>query len=246
MFVFLALVFAVGFVIFGVGSGSTGISDVLQNFFTGSSSSGPSASSLRKQAEQHPNDPKRWHALATKLETQNKWDEAVDALKRYTALKPRDQSALQELANAYLREVDAEQQTYIAARTRIQVLSPTPPAPPTSTSSLGKALSTVANPIESAISGVLGTQTTDAYNKIIQAETSAVGTYKQLAALSPKDATTQLRLAQVADAAGDATTAEIAYKRFLELAPQGPLAASAKKALKRLQQATAAASPKHK
>src|SRR5205823_9806808 len=65
VFVFLALVFALGFVFFGVGSGSTGISDVLQNFFTGSSSSGASASSLRKKAEQHPNQAQPWHALAT-------------------------------------------------------------------------------------------------------------------------------------------------------------------------------------
>ena len=36
MFVFLALAFGVGFVIFGVGSGSTGISDALQNFFSSS------------------------------------------------------------------------------------------------------------------------------------------------------------------------------------------------------------------
>src|ERR1044072_4047316 len=42
MFVLLAIVFGVGFVAFGVGSGSTGISDILRgNFFGG----GPSTSS---------------------------------------------------------------------------------------------------------------------------------------------------------------------------------------------------------
>src|SRR5919201_1781894 len=43
VFVFLAVVFAAGFVFFGVGSGSTGISDLLQgnfaNLFGGSSTS---------------------------------------------------------------------------------------------------------------------------------------------------------------------------------------------------------------
>ena len=44
VFVFLALVFAVGFVAFGVGSGSSGISDLLRgNFFGGG---GTSTSSL--------------------------------------------------------------------------------------------------------------------------------------------------------------------------------------------------------
>src|SRR5215218_4127219 len=48
VFVFLALVFAVGFVAFGVGSGSSGISDILRgNFFGG----GTSTSSLAKQKQ---------------------------------------------------------------------------------------------------------------------------------------------------------------------------------------------------
>src|SRR5581483_6624049 len=71
MFLFLALVFGLGFVIFGVGSGSTGISDVLQNFFTGSSSGGRSLSSLRKQAREHPKQAKAWRDLATKLEAED-------------------------------------------------------------------------------------------------------------------------------------------------------------------------------
>jgi hypothetical protein len=55
MFVFLALVFALGFVFFGVGSGSS-IGDLLQGNFTRGSSSGASISSLQKKAAQHPQD----------------------------------------------------------------------------------------------------------------------------------------------------------------------------------------------
>jgi tetratricopeptide (TPR) repeat protein len=246
MFVFLALVFGLGFVIFGVGSGSTGISDVLQNFFTGNSSNGPSASTLRKRAEQHPNDPKRWHDLATKLETQNKWPEAIDALKRYTALRPRNESGLEELANAYLRQVTNEQQAYISAQTQTSILSPKPPSVPSSKSPLAKALSSLSNPIDSAISTTVGSKANTAYSNIFQYESEAVSTYKKLADLNPKDATTQLRLAQVADAAGDAATAEAGYKQFLKLAPDDPLAASAKKALKRLEKSTATGASAHK
>ena len=246
VFVFLALVFGVGFVIFGVGSGSTGISDVLQNFFTGNSSSGPSAATLQKRAEQHPNDPKRWHDLATKLEAQNKWPEAIDALKRYTALRPRDESGLEELANAYLRQVTNEQQAYISAQTQTSILTPKPPAPPSAKSPLAKALAGLSNPIDSAVASTVGSRASTAYSNIFQYESEAVGTYKKLADLNPKDATTQLRLAQVADAAGDAATAEAAYQKFLQLAPDDPLAASAKKALKRLQKPTATGASTHK
>ena len=249
VFVFLALVFGVGFVIFGVGSGSTGISDVLQNFFNGTSSSGASASSLRKKAEAHPNQPKPWRDLATKLEADNKLDDAIGALKHYTALRPKDQNVLEELASLYLRRASDEQQVYADAQTRSELLSPAAVGQPSATSALGKALTSVTNPIQSAVSTSVSTQTSDAYGKIIQFETEAVGTYKQLAKLSPKDATTQIRLAQVAQGAGDAKTAIAAYKRFLQLAPDDPLAANAKKTLKQLeasQKPTATPSTRHK
>jgi tetratricopeptide (TPR) repeat protein len=249
VFVFLALVFGVGFVIFGVGSGSTGISDVLQNFFNGTSSSGASASSLRKKAEAHPNQPKPWRDLATKLEADNKLDDAIGALKHYTALRPKDQNVLEELASLYLRRASDEQQVYADAQTRSELLSPAAVGQPSATSALGKAFTSVTNPIQSAVSTSVSTQTSDAYGKIIQFETEAVGTYKQLAKLSPKDATTQIRLAQVAQGAGDVKTAIAAYKRFLQLAPDDPLAANAKKTLKQLeasQKPTATPSTKHK
>ena len=235
MFVLLAFVFAAGFVFFGVGSGSTGISDVLQNFFNGSSSSGASASSLRKNAEAHPKEAKPWHDLAIKLEADNKLDDAIVALKRYTVLRPKDQNVLEELASLYLRRASAEQQVYVAAQTRSQLLSPGAVGQPPASSPLGKALASISNPIQSSVSGIVGTQASGAYQKIIQFESDAVGTYKQLAKLNPKDATTQLRLAQVAEGAGDTTTAIASYKRFLQLAPDDPLAATAKKALKSLQ-----------
>ena len=98
VYALLAMVFVIGFVIFGVGSGSTGISDALQNFFNRSSSSSASASSLRKKAEQHPQQAKLWHDLATKLEADGKLDDAITALTRYLALRPKSQTVLQELA----------------------------------------------------------------------------------------------------------------------------------------------------
>jgi len=235
MFVFLAFVFAAGFVFFGVGSGSTGISDVLQNFFKGTSSSGASASSLQKKAEAHPQQAKLWHDLAVKLESDNKLDDAIVALKRYTALRPKDQNSLEELASIYLRRATAEQQVYVDAQTRGQLLSPGPVGQPPASSPLGKAFSSVSNPIQSTISSTVGTQASDAYQKIISYEADAVGTYKKLAKLTPKDATTQLRLAQVSEGAGDTASAIAAYKRFLQLAPEDPLAPTAKKSLKRLE-----------
>ena len=55
VFVFLALVFGVGFVAFGVGSGSTGISDILRgNFFGGGTSTSSQVKDKKKAIEQNP------------------------------------------------------------------------------------------------------------------------------------------------------------------------------------------------
>jgi tetratricopeptide (TPR) repeat protein len=236
VYALLALVFVIGFVIFGVGSGSTGISDALQNFFSQTSSSGSSASSLQKKAEQHPQVAKPWHDLATKLEADGKLDDAIVALKRYTALRPKDQTVLEELAGVYQRRAVEFQQIYTDARTRSQILAPTSPFQPVSTSALGKAMGSLPNPIQSAVTGQVGTLSSTAYSKIIELEGAAVGVYQQLAKLSPGDSVTQLRLAQVAQGAGNVSVAISAYKRFLKLAPDDPLAPSAKKVLKQLEQ----------
>jgi cytochrome c-type biogenesis protein CcmH/NrfG len=249
VFVLLALVFALGFVFFGVGSGSTGISDVLQNFFKSTSSTGASASSLRKKAEQHPQEAKPWRDLSTKLQADGKLDDAIDALKRYTALRPKDQGALEELAGVYLRGATREQQLYIDAQTRYRVLSPTPPGQPASTSSVGKALASLTNPIQSSVSGIESTRSNDASAKFIQYENGAIDIYKKLAVLNPKDATAQLQLAHVAEGAGDAKSAVAAYERFLQLAPDDPSVPTVKKALKQLKaqlRATATPATTHK
>ena len=91
------------FVLLGVGSGSTGISDILSNFFSGSSSTGSSLSALQKQTTEHPKDAADFLALANKLQADNQDDAAAAALTTYTTLRPKDQNALLQLAGIYLR-----------------------------------------------------------------------------------------------------------------------------------------------
>ena len=119
-------------------------------------------------------------------------------------------------------------QVYFDAQTRTQILSPTNPASPASTTDLGKALASLVNPVQSAVSAVVGGTATGAYTAYIQFQTSTVDTYKKLVKLNPKDATTQLRLAQVAQGAGDTKSAIAAYEAFLKLAPDDPSVPAAK------------------
>src|SRR5687767_1846217 len=99
MFVFLAVVFGLGYVIFNVGGSipGTGLGDVLQGLGQ-EASAGPSEGDARDQIKDHPNDPKGYYDLAQALQRNGKNDEAVTPLSRYVQLRPRDQSALNQLA----------------------------------------------------------------------------------------------------------------------------------------------------
>ena len=82
MFVLLAIAFALGFVLFGVGSGSTGISDILQNALHFGSRGGTSISKLENKTVKHPQDAKAWRDLATAYEQKQRTQDAVNALER--------------------------------------------------------------------------------------------------------------------------------------------------------------------
>jgi tetratricopeptide (TPR) repeat protein len=231
VFGFLAVVFALSFVFLGVGSGSSGISDVLGNFFNTSSGSGPSVSSAQDKTRDRPNDPQAWRELATVLVQNDRADEAVAALQRYAALKPKDPGALQELGSLHLIRAEGFAQDYVDAQNTRETLTPSAMFAPTSSSPFAKAFE---DPLSSAITVAASTATADAYSKYIGAQTDAVAVYKRLVALNPKDATNQFRLAQVAQTAGDTPTAVAGYQKFLALSPNDSLAPRAKQALKQL------------
>jgi Flp pilus assembly protein TadD len=231
VFVLLAIVFALSFVLFGVGTGSGGIGDIFGNLFNRSASSGSSASSLQKKVKENPKDAQAWRELATVLQQKDETEEAIVALTRYTTLKPKDDGALQELGGLYLRRADDFAQQYVEAQSKAQTVAPGDVFKPSSSSPLAQALQ---DPIDAGISQSTNSITSDAYAKYIDTQRQAVVVYKKLAVLNPKDATNQYRLAQVAQAAGDTTEAITAYKTFLVLAPDDSLAPTAKKALKQL------------
>ncbi len=235
MFVFLALVFGLGFVLFGVGSGSSGIGDILQNQFN-FGSGGTSVSSLQKKTREHPNDAGAWRNLATRLTTDQRTDEAISAWERYTALRPKDQGGLQQLAALLARRsqelrYDAQLASYEAQAVSGNTFQPSPTTP------LGKVYGDpngLQDPIAQAVATQANEKASAAYSKLAGVQSKAVAGYKKLAKLDPKDATLQVQLADAALNAGDTATAVAAYRKFLELAPDDPLAPAVKKQLKQL------------
>jgi tetratricopeptide (TPR) repeat protein len=235
MFVFLALVFGVGFVAFGVGSDvQGGIADVIG--VGGSGAAGddrPSEENARERLERNPDDKAALRDLATALQDEGRLDEAVEPLDRYTTLEPSDEEALRELANLYLSRATRIQGDLNNAQIRSQVLNPGQDFLPPPTSPLGQALAT--SPITAAVSGDVNEELNGLFSSLTGAYTDAVATYQRLAKVAPEDESVQLDLADAAQRANDAPTAIAAYKRFLELAPDSPQAELIREQIKQLE-----------
>jgi tetratricopeptide (TPR) repeat protein len=242
IYVGLAVVFVLGFVLLGVGSGSTGIGNALQNAFNFGNNGGTSISSLQSKVAKNPNSAADWRALATAYETKQRTADAVTALERLSALRPKDTNTLSELASQYSALATTYSNDYSNAQTVLQTTNPGAVFLPKSSTPLGRAYqstSALGNPLAAAVSSAAQTQVTNAYSKMQSVATKAEAAYEKLAARSPDDATLQIQLGQAATTAGDAATALAAYQRFLKLAPTDPLAPQVKNVIKSLKQQSA-------
>jgi cytochrome c-type biogenesis protein CcmH/NrfG len=251
-FVLLALVFGLGFVFLGIGSGSNGITDALQNAFNfGSSGGGASISSLEKKTEKNPSNAQAWRDLATAYETKQQTDGAVRALSQYVALRPKDAGAVAELASEYSQQANGFATEYQNLQQQVALQAPPAAvfAPPAS-SPFGKALAdpkALQDPISTTVQSVAQTAETTALTNYQTATRNAQASYEKLVKLTPADANAQLQLAQSAQANSDTAVALRAYRQFLKLAPNDPLAAQVRAQIKQLKQtasATASASGK--
>lgn len=236
MFVFLAVVFAVSFTVFGVGSEVPGgVADILQ----GRSASGaPSVGDAREKTQENPRDAQAWRELATALQADGRPDEAIAALQRYTSLRPQDPNALRELAGLHLAKATRLQQELQTLQIQQQFANPGTEFAPPQTTPLGQALGT--GPITEALSSQSSGRLGELYSQLQAAYNQAKLRYTALAELDPQDASVQLQLADAALNSGDTATAIAAYERFLELAPDDPLAPSVRDEVKRLQASASA------
>jgi tetratricopeptide (TPR) repeat protein len=231
VFLFLALVFALGFVGFGVGAGGVGVGDIFRD--AGGASGVPSVSEAEKRVSENPSDPQAFRDLATAQQADGNTDGAIEALEELVALRPKDVDALRELGGLYLTKAGEAQQRAQIAQFRAAYL--TPNASVTGLFQLdGKTLDP--DPITSAISGELSSEYQLAAADAQQAASKAVDSYRKIAAATPKDPNVQLELAQAAQGAGDFATAATAYETFLRLAPNDPTAPEVKRILRQLRQ----------
>ncbi|HKI93327.1 MAG TPA: hypothetical protein VJ986_13585 [Gaiellaceae bacterium] len=233
-YVALAVLFAVTFAFLGVGSGSSGLSDLFTNLNL-FHKSGTSLSAAIKATQEHPKDPKGFRELATAYEAKGDTGNAITALQQYSALKPKDGKALTELGGLQLSQAQTYVREYQAAAAAQSAAAPSRVFLPTGT--LGTAIGT--NPIEQAASNAVSTTTANAYQRAVLAYQQAVASYQAFAKLRPRDANAQFQLAMAAQSAGQNTVAVSALKAYLKLNPASANAAQVKQLIKQLSPAPA-------
>lgn len=225
VFVFLAAVFALGFVFFGVGSGSTGLGDILRGNFNIFGSKGSTTSSGVKKAlartKKSPNDPAAWSALTNAYQTDGKLDQANAARVHYLKLRPNDAEALQSAA-AYFENKANEKYTEAQTLRQEAPLDYGTVVGVGSTSQLGQILAQ--DPVSQQASQKANAAVTEFTTDLKKDETYL----RRLVKAQPDDPNTQYRLAQIADYLGDSKVALVAYKRVMKLAPNDPIARTAK------------------
>jgi Flp pilus assembly protein TadD len=241
IFVLLALVFGAGFIVYGVGTGSGGIGDLLNNNSSGGSS--PSVKNAQKQVHNHPNDPTGYKKLATALIASNRGEEAVSPLERYLQLRPKDTDALSQLAGLYTARVTKIGNELYQAQISAQGTSLQNPFLD-QTQPLGRALAQDA--ISDAAAAVTNVKQQEIGTRYSAAEAKVVDTSRRIALLSPDDPGAWTQLGQVAENARDYTTALGAYRQALKIeGPAGPDVDLLKAKIKQLQP-TPAPAPKKK
>ena len=240
IYVLLAVVFAAGFVLLGVGSGSGGVADVLSNLFHGSTGSSVSSQikSDQKKIDAHPQNTEPYLDLATLYQQQQDQAAATATLESALKVKPKDLDVLSRLASLYQSQAENARNAAADAQAALAAANATPPGVDVN-SNFGQAFT--ADPL----SQTLKTQATEAFTKVGTAFTKAESSYKRLAAAASgtsEEANAQLQLAsiakdtlQVTGQPEHARLAIAAYRRYLKLEPNGVQATLAKQTIAQLQ-----------
>jgi tetratricopeptide (TPR) repeat protein len=241
VFVFLAVVFAGGFVLFGVGSSNlSGLSDIFSGA-GGSGSGAPSVSKALKDTEKNPKSAKAWNDLATAYETKGDLPGAISAWTTYTALRPKDANGWTQLANDYSTQFNNQTAAAQAAQVEAQTSQSTTFGPPPN-SPLGRAFADVPDPIGSAVSGSANARFNEALTARQASADKIVEALSNVARLESTNPSNQLLLADAARQANNIPVAITAYTTFIKLAPDDNSVPYAKQQIKALQSQLAASS----
>jgi tetratricopeptide (TPR) repeat protein len=234
VFLALAIVFALGFVVFGVGSGGgIGLGDLFGS--GGNTEQSASESKAREQIKKNPENAKAYQDLATALQTKGDLRGAAAALAKYSKLKPQNTDALASLAGLYTALGTRVQTDITTAQLASQENSF---ATVVDTGLQARNQSVVGqNVIFQGLAELSNSKLNTLYQKQQDDFNKAYEVNRRIVRLDPKDANAQLNLGQAAQSAGNTDAAIAAYRKFIKLAPDDPTTALVREQIKAIQQA---------
>lgn len=241
VFVFLALVFAVGFVAFGVGGNipGTGFGDILAG--SGGGSAGPSAGEARDRIKDDPRDPIGYRQLGEALSSDGKQDEAIAAYEDYLELRPRDVDVKQTLAGIYLSRANSARDEYANVYAQYQSQTGAGLFGPSQDSQFGRALG---GKIDQEFQAIYSQRLNEVNQRMQSAFGKAATLYSQIVVTHPdNEPLLQLQLADAAYQARRIPLAVKAYKAFLKLSPDDQNAAYARQQIAALEAGAANVQP---
>ncbi len=212
----MVLVFGVGFLFLGVGTGGLDLGQMIRDTFGAKGGGGgTSISSALKEVQTHPREAKAYKQLADAYGAKGRTDDQVRALKQYVKLAPKDATQLQTLAELETRVADSAAAEANAAYAQQQASIGGSALGPTASGKLSQALGQ--DPVAQAVSSDISTRVQTATTKYRAASSQAVASYQRLAKLRP-NGTSFLDLASTAEHFGNARVAIKAYRSALRLA----------------------------
>jgi tetratricopeptide (TPR) repeat protein len=233
MFVFLALVFGVGFVIFGVGSSlPSGVADLIRNNGTATEAS---ISDAQDTVAKEPRNAQAQLELSRAYQRDGDLEKAIPPLAKASRLEPRNQNFLTELASIYQQQASIQQDIAQTANAEYQSASGITSLASGTTQQLFQA-----GALDQTILDDVSKRGQEANGKATTALGNVAATYKKLTELAPRDSQNWLLYAYAAQAAGKTDNAIAGFKQFLKLSPDDPSAAQIKGAIKSLQQSSSA------
>jgi cytochrome c-type biogenesis protein CcmH/NrfG len=229
MFVFLALAFGVGFVIFGVGSSlPSGVADLIKSNGT---SQEASIGEAQDKVAKDPKDAQAQLELSRAYQRDGQMEKAIAPLVAATKIEPKNQDFLQELAGLYTTQAQTQQNIASAANQEYQAASGITSLTTGTTQQIFQA-----GALDQTILDDVSKRGQEANGKASTALNSTMTTYGKLTKLRPRDSQMWLLYASAAQAAGKTDNAITGYKTFLKLSPDDPSAAQVKAQIKSLQQ----------
>jgi tetratricopeptide (TPR) repeat protein len=241
MFVFLAVVFGLGYVIFNVGGSipGTGLGDVLQGLAQ-TSDAGPSVGESRDKIKDEPGNPQGYRDLAAALQREGRNAEAIEPLERYVQMRTTDREALRQLGALHMAQARTYEEQGAIARAQLTELTGGEVLAPGTSSPFGQEF---ANPQITALESQKYTQQLN--NAFLGAQESykdATRVFQRLVTVTPDDQEADeplvfLQLGQAAQSAGDLKAAVKAYERYLVIAPDSASAEAVRDQLPALREA---------